>query len=267
MKVGPNLFFFDEEIAKNLYAKFPSKHPEYNGHKDSIKDWWMICWGGQWSESKKIIVSSVLDDRRRFLKDPTDDYHVIKTLYNQIKDADAIIGHNMAKFDWKKFMARVTYHKMNPIDPPKIIDTMLMAKAIGSYDSYSLNFLCRYHGLPNKVSNRGNELWNDIAIYALRRDFKSLKSCIIEMVTYCKPDVTAVKALYEFLLPYAPQRFRVNQNLYHADGVDGCPCCKSDNLQANGYRLTLIGKYQRFKCLDCGSWSQAKKNLKKVTIK
>lgn len=267
MKMGPKLFFFDEEIAKNLYAKFPSKRPEYNGHKDIIKDWWMICWAGQWSDSKKVIGASVLDSKKRFFKDPTDDYYVIKTLYDQIKDADAIVGHNMKKFDWKKFMTRVTYYKMLPVAQPKIIDTMLMAKAIGSYDSDSLNFLCRYHGLPNKASNRGNDLWNDISIYALRREFKPLQECIKEMVTYCSPDVIAVRALYEFLLPYSPDRFRVNQNLYHADGIDGCPCCRSDNLQANGYRITLSGKYQRFKCLDCGSWSQGKKNLKKVMIK
>lgn len=262
-----NIFFFDEEIAKNLYAKFPSRRPEFTSYKDSIKDWWMICWAGQWSDSKKVIGASVLDNRKRFLNDPTDDYHVIKKLYDQVKDADAIVGHNMQKFDWKKFMARVTYHKLSPVAQPKIIDTMLMAKAIGDYDSYSLEFLCRYHGLSNKVKNRGNDLWNDIAVYALRRDFKVLRACIEEMVEYCGPDVTAVKALYEFLLPYAPQRFRVNQNLYHGDGIDGCPCCKGDNLKPRGYTLTTVGKYQRFQCGDCGAWSQGKKNLKRIQIK
>ncbi len=267
MKSGPSILFFDTEIAKNLYAKFPSRRPEYTGYKDSITDWWMICWAAQWGDSKKLIGTSVLDDRRRFIENPMDDYYVIKKLYEQIKETDVIIGHNMQKFDWKKFMARVTYHKMLPIDPPKIIDTMLMAKAIAAYDSYSLSFLCRYHGLPNKVGNRGNELWNDIAIYALRRDIGKLRPCIQEMVVYCAPDVTAVKALYEFLLPYAPARFRINQNLYHINGVDGCPCCKSDDLEARGYRTTAIGKYARFRCNSCGSWSQAKRSLKTVNIK
>lgn len=263
----PNILFFDEEIAKNLYAKFPSRRPEFTGYKDSIADWWMICWAAQWSDSKKIIGASVLDDNKSFIKDPTDDYHVIRKLYELIKDADVIVGHNMAKFDWKKFMARVTFHKMLPIDPPKIIDTMLMAKAIGSYDSYSLNFLCRYHGLPNKAPNRGNDLWNDVAIFALQKDLKNLRKCITEMVVYCAHDVTAVKALYEFLLPYAPQRFRINQNLFHADGVDGCPCCKGDKLQHRGYRMTITGKYERFQCMDCGSWSQGKRSVKQVRIK
>ena len=263
----PNLLFFDTEIAKNLYAKFPSKRPEYTGYKDSIVDWWIICWAGQWSDSKRIIGTSVLDDYKRFKKNPTDDYHVIKELYDQIKEADAIIGHNMQKFDWMKFMARVTYHKMQPIDKPKIIDTMLMAKSIAAYDSNSLFFLCNFHGLPNKASNRGNDLWNDIAIYAMKHDLKNLEKCINEMVVYCKPDVTAVKALYEFLLPYAPARFRVNKNLYHADGIDGCPCCKSDHLQLRGHRMTMVGLYQRFQCQDCGAWSQSKKNEKRVSIK
>lgn len=263
----PNLLFMDTEIAKNLYAKFPSRRPEYTGYKDSVVDWWIICYAAQWADSKKILSTSVLDNMSRFKKDPNDDYHVIKDLYDLIKDADALIGHNMQKFDWMKFMARVTYHKMPPIDRPKIIDTMLMAKAIAAYDSYSLNFLCGYHGLPNKVSNRGNELWNDIAIYSMRRDLKNLEKCIKEMVVYCKPDVTAVKALYDYLLPYAPARFRINQNLFHVDGVDGCPCCKSDNLEHRGYRITMTGKYARFRCNDCGSWSQVKKNEKRVKIK
>ena len=261
------MLFFDTEIAKNLYAKFPSKRPEYNSHRDIIENWYIICAAWQWGDSKKVIGSSILDNLKRFHKNPTDDYHVIKTLYEQIKDADAIIGHNMAKFDWMKFMARVTYHKMRPIDRPKIIDTMLMAKAIGSYDSYSLGFLCERHGLPTKATNRGNDLWNDILVYSLRKDFKKLESCIKEMVKYCAPDVTAVKALYDFLLPYAPPRFRLNSNLFHIDGIDGCPCCGSDNIKPRGNRLTIVGVYQRFVCKDCGSWSQAKKNLKKVMIK
>ncbi len=263
----PNIFFFDTEIAKNLYAKFPSKRPEFNSHRDAIEEWWMICWAGQWADSKKIIGASVLNDRKRFYKEPTDDYYAIKSLYDQIKEADVIIGHNMQKFDWMKFMNRVTFHKMLPIDKPKIIDTMLMAKAIGSYDSNSLGYLCERHGLPTKADNRGNELWNDIAIYALRKDFKALRSCIEEMVKYCGPDVTAVKALYEFFLPYAPQRFRVNLNLSHTDGVDGCPACGSDHIQQRGYRFTTVGKYKSFQCRDCGAWSQEKKNLKKVAIK
>lgn len=267
MKLHTDTFFFDTELAKNLYAGFHSKRPEFRSHKDIIKNWWLICWAGQWADSNKVIGASVLSNKKRFAEDPTDDYHAVKTLYDQIKKAQVIIGHNMKKFDWKKFMARVTYHGLPPISMPLIIDTMLMAKAIAEYDSNSLSFLCSYHGLPNKATNRGNDLWNDIAIYALQKDYKKLRKCITEMVVYCGPDVIAVKALYEYLLPYAPPRFRLNQNLSHADGVDGCPCCKSDNLQSRGYALTTVGKYQKFQCQDCGSWSQGKKNLKKVSIK
>ena len=263
----PNLFFFDTEIAKSLYAKFPPKKPEFDGYTNIIRDWWIICWAGQWQDSKKVIGSSVIDDMRRFKRDPMDDYLPVTMLYEQLKDADAIIGHNMQKFDWKKFMARVTYHKLDPLDPPKVIDTYLMAKAIGEYSSNSLNYLCKYHKLPTKASNRGNDMWNDVVRHIIDRDLDAAKDVIQEVVDYCAPDVTAVKGLYEFLLPYAPQRFRVNQNLYHGENINGCPCCKSDNIIAKGYRITIVGKYQRFKCNDCGAWSQGKKNLKVVGIK
>jgi len=265
LKLPKNIFFFDVELAKNLYAKFGSKRPEFLGHKDIISHWWMICWAGQWSDSKKVIGASVLDNKTRYNKEPTDDYHVIKTLYDQIKVADAIVGHNMAKFDWKKFMAQVTYYKMKPLQQPLILDTMNMAKAIGAYESNSLGFLCERHGLPNKVSNRGNDLWNDIAVYALRRDYKKLTPCIKEMVHYCGPDVTAVKALYEFLAPYAPSRFILNQNLHRLD--NGCPFCASDNLTISKHRITAAGKTVQYQCQDCGRYCSNNKNVKKVGFK
>lgn len=263
----PKLFFFDTEIAKSLYAKYPPKKPEFDSHKNIIKDWWIICWAGKWNDSKKIIGSSVLKNKSRFKKNPMDDYHPVKALYDQIKDADVIIGHNMANFDWKKFMARVTFHKLPAISKPKIIDTWQMAKAIGEYSSNSLEYLTKYHGLPTKAGNRGNDMWNDVIKYILSGDLKNAEKVIKEVVVYCGPDVTACEALYYFFLPYAPQRFNINSNLFRGDGIECCPKCSSTEFTARGFAYTITSKFQRFQCSECHGWFQSGKSVKRIKMR
>lgn len=267
MKFSPSVFFFDTEIAKSLYAKFPPRKPEYDSYHNVIRDWWIICWKGQWEDSKKIIGASVTDNEKRWKKDPMDDYHPVKELYEQVKDADVLVGHNMDKFDWMKFMARVTYHKMLPLAKPKIIDTWQMAKSIGQYTSNSLGYLTEHHGLATKASNRGNDMWNDVVRHIINRDDKAARAVIKEVMDYCGPDVTACKELYHFLLPYAPQRFRLNANLYRGEGVECCPVCEHEELMQRGYALTVTGKYPRYQCKKCGSWCQGKKSVAKVSLK
>jgi len=260
---APKILFFDVEIAKNLYAKFPPRGPEYDNYTNIIKDWWIICFAYKWSTEDDVTVVSVLDYPELFQEDPSDDSNVVAALHALISEADVIIGHRMEAFDWKKFYARVLYHDLPPLNKPKIIDTHKMAKAVAEFSSGSLDYLTKYLKLSEKKENRGNDMWNDLIKAMFAHNLEWMEDVIDEIVDYCVYDVPACEDLYYKLLPHASNVFRVNMNLY-SDGEHVCPCCSSKKLQKRGFRTTITGKFQAYQCKDCGAWSQDKTSLVKV---
>ncbi len=258
MKQNPKVLFLDTEISKNLYAKFPPKKPEYDGYINVIKDWWIICGAWKWANKKKIDYVYVLDT--------SNDRQVVEDICEVISDCDILIGHNIEAFDWKKLQARVIYHGLPPLKKPRMIDTMKMAKAIGEFTSFSLGYLTKYFKIAGKAENPGNSKWNDLLIYDLTKDRINFNKTVEEIVDYCLPDVLAAEALYYKLLPYAPDKFNVNFNLY-SDG-DLCPKCGGkDCLIKDGFRTTNAGKYQSYKCKSCGGYCQDSKAVKRTKRK
>jgi len=71
----------------------------------------------------------------------------------------------------------------------------------------------------------------------------------------CSSDVFMLEEAYEKMRPF----IRVNRlNLSRVTGRDyACPACNSTNVQARGYRPTLAGRFRRWQCQDCGSWSSS----------
>lgn len=254
---APKIVFLDTEIAKSLYAKFPPKHPEYDSYKNLIKDWWIICACWKFAGVDEIHTVSVLDDKKRFKKNPSDDFYIVQTLHTVLSQVDVLVGHNLGKFDWKKFYARVLFHGLKPIPKPLIIDTMLLAKGLGEFTSASLEYLTKYFNLPTKASNRGNDMWNDVVRLIFENNLTGAEAVIKEVLVYCGPDVIACEALYNYLIPHAPARQRVNLNLFK---LGGCPHCSSPTLIKRGFAYTTTAKYQRYQCTTCGSYSQDKKS-------
>lgn len=254
-KIAPKILFFDTEIAKSIYAKFPPKgRPEFDSYHNIIKDWWLICAAWKWNHSDKVEIVSVLSDPKRFKKNPTDDFHVVKTLYDEISKADALVGHNMEGFDWKKFYARVLYYDLPPLDKPKIIDTLRLAKSVAEFTSNSLDYITKYLKLPQKAHNRGNAMWNDVVKYIIEGNMAAAMEVIREVEVYCPPDVTACEALYYKLLPHVNNRYLVNMNVY-SEGKICCPKCGSTALIKRGPKPSGVHSYQ---CKDCKGYCNSK---------
>lgn len=252
----PRLLFIDLEISKSLYAKFPSKRPEYNSYKDLLKDWFLICAAWKRPEDKNASSCSILEN---VSLDMTNDLVVVKALYDEIAKSDVIIGHNISKFDWPKFYARTLYHDLKPLAKPKILDTIKMAKSIGEFTSNSLAYLNEFLGLPGKAE-LSPDAWNGLILCLLEQDTVGFRVLVDEIEKYCKPDVIACEALYNRLLPHMAPKNRVNMNAY--DNTCGCEGCGSKKLQKRGLTppTTAGYRYQRYQCTDCGAWSQSKRS-------
>lgn len=76
-----------------------------------------------------------------------------------------------------------------------------------------------------------------------------------KMRTYARKDTELLDPLYDALLPW----LKVPHPLTGDDAGITCHACGSLNLQRRGYALTQVGRYQKFRCNDCGAWFRGAK--------
>jgi DNA polymerase elongation subunit (family B) len=250
----PKILIFDIETSLDIIAAY-GLGEQYHSPDNIIQGWGMICFSWKWLGGSKIYDYSLIDDMKRFKKDHHDDYSVVKRLHEVISDAEIMVGHNMANFDWKKFMSRVIYHGLPPIDRPLIIDTLKEARKIAKFTSNKMSYLAKHLKIENKMHHSG-DMWLRI----LKGDVSAVK----EAVSYCRGDIRTTEALYLRLRPYMTSH--PNHNLWRGDGIECCPNCNSDNIVKEGTRRIRAGTYQRYKCNDCGAYMRGKKVSKKITI-
>lgn len=240
MENEPRILIWDIETAQFLAAAFDL----YQGipKKNILKYGYIICGAWKWSGQRKVEAASVLDNTTLFSEDSGDDHEVVKTLYDKICEADAIVHHYGDKFDYRYVNSRLLYHVGKPLPPVIKIDTYKIAKQSFKLPSYSLDFIATYMGLESKAS-----IDQSVWLRCMAGDKKAVR----EMVAYNKQDVQVLEKVFWRLLPFAPTK--LNANLF---GYDGCPVCGSENSQYRGSRYTTVGKYRRLQCNDCGKWYQ-----------
>jgi DNA polymerase elongation subunit (family B) len=213
-------------------------------------EWYMLCWAAKWLGEKKVI-SSALCDNPSYKKDLTNDYYIVKKLWNLLDEADVVVAHNAANFDVKKANARFVYHGMPPPSPYKIVDTLILAKSKFKFTSNKLDYLGKNLNLGKKKENAGMILWER----CMAGDIKSWK----EMVAYCRQDVVLLEKLYKRFLPYMDTH--PNTNIYNGT-INKCPKCGGSDIQKRGYVYVLGGRKQRFQCVGCGGWCSEGKVVK-----
>lgn len=244
---SPKILFIDIETAPLL--GFCWGLWENNLAINQIKsDWHLLSFCAKWSDSKDVIY---MDQRKE--KNIEDDSKLLKAVWKLLDEADIVVGQNSKAFDTKKLNARFLINKMPPPSSYKQIDTMLLAKKHFSMTSNKLEYLS--HKLCVKYQKRkvkefpGFELWSEC--------LKGNIAAFEEMRKYNIYDVLALEELYKLLIPWDNS---INFNLYSRDNVTRCTC-GSANFQKNGFFYSSAGKYQRYRCGDCGSEIRDKENL------
>ncbi len=222
-----------------------------------IDDWFMICAAWQWDNERTIHSVSVLDDTKRFRNNHKDDYHVISKLYEALKEADIIVGHNADAFDLKKFNARAILHGFAPLPPKRSVDTLKVARRNFKFTSNKLDYITRYLGIGSKMSNPSG-LW--------RRATEGNVKAIKHMVKYNKVDVKELKNIYRKLLPFINNH--PNLGLYSDEERPTCPKCGGVHLIKQGTKTTATRVYQQYSCKSCGGWcSSVSSTEKRVYVK
>jgi len=244
-KSGPKVLLLDIETAPIL-AYVWSLWDQTVALNQIKEDWFVLSWCAKWlydSPNKTMYMD------QRNAKNIEDDSKILKEIWKLLDDADVVITQNGKKFDIKKLNARFILNGMKPPSSFAHIDTHQIAKKVFGFTStkleYMSNKLCTKYKKSKHAKFSGFELWRE----CLAGNLEAWKS----MEQYNRYDVLSLEELYTKLRPWDSS---VNFNLYH-DEEDYICNCGSKEFQRRGFAYTKVGKFQRFCCLSCGSWSRS----------
>jgi len=237
------ILLLDIETSPNL-AHVWGLWQQNVGLNQLLESSYTMCWAAKWLGEKEVFFDSVHVSKP--LK-------MLKGIYDLLNDADAVIHYNGTKFDIPTLNKEFLLNGYTPPAPYKQIDLLRVARSQFRFPSNKLDYVAQRLGLGKKTDHEGHTLW----VKCMNKDPIAWKT----MEKYNKQDVVLLEAVYNRMLPWI--KHHPNHNLYQTDDV--CPSCSSVNIARRGVATSTIGVYQRYRCGDCGAWSQSKKSLGHTT--
>lgn len=189
-----------------------------------------------------------------------DDTDIVKKISRHLNDASFVIAHNGRKFDIPLIKARAVINGLPPMAPFKVIDTLDLAKR-------------EFRFIRNTLSNLATQLKVEHQKLTQRQfnGFELWKECLAqndeawaEMKLYNILDVVVLEEVYIKLRAWSSNHPSVTTATGDED-CKSCPTCKSHSIIRSGYYYTNKGKYQRYRCQSCGTWSSESTMLKTHT--
>lgn len=172
-----------------------------------------------------------------------------------LDEADVVTTYNGKKFDIPTLNKELLTEGILPPSPYKQIDLYQIVRSTFRFTSNKLDHVAEQLGIGNKVKHEGFELW----IKVMAGDAEARE----RMREYNLQDVDLMVPLYHKLRPWI--RNHPNAALFAEDHRDTetlrCKTCGGHHLVKRGYAYTQLGKFQRYRCEDCGSWSRGRENL------
>ena len=236
----PRILLYDIETSLQSVAVFQLANNDWINPESILSERHLIsvCW--KWADESKVHSVSLLDDPRRFSKDPHDDLHIVQTFHKVLLDADVIVGHNADSFDFRYLKTRMLFHGLPALPPITSIDTYKVAKTQLLFNSNKLDYIGQFLKVGAKIKTSPG-LWMRV----LQGDRKAIK----EMVEYNKQDVLLLERVYNKLKPYVQNH--INREIF---GLSGCPRCGSKKVQSRGFHRAITKTYRRFQCQKCSGW-------------
>ncbi len=232
----PKILFFDIEVSALKTRSWSMYKANAIKLDESFR---ILCWSAKWQGGKHITKG--MPDYE-YEPGSLDDKHVTQGLWELLNQADVVIGHNVQRFDLRKFNTRAVLHGLRPFEPVKVVDTLKLARQKFAFPSNRLDSLGDILGLGRKTSIGGFDLWEQCEQGNLAAWRK--------MKAYCKQDVVLLEKVYDKLVSYSS----THPNLAALQDVEGCHVCKSTHIQRRGWTPTPNGTRRRKQCIDCGFW-------------
>lgn len=210
------------------------------GINQILESGYVMCWAAKWLDAAGMMFES---------KHVGGSVQMLQGIHELLDEADAVIHYNGSRFDIPTLNKEFLKHGILPPSPYRQIDLLKVAKSQFRFPSNKLDYVAQALGVGRKVKHAGHELW----IRCLAGEDKAWE----EMKEYNINDVVILQNVYFKLLPW----IKNHPNIGVLNGKDAvCPNCGSAHLQKRGFTLTGLGKYQRYHCNACGTWSRGRKN-------
>lgn len=176
---------------------------------------------------------------------------MIKEVWRQIDEADAIVHYNGASFDEPHLSREFLEYGLDPPSRPQTIDLFKTIKHRFRFASGKLQHV------SDVLAIREGKIKTDFTLWSRVLDGDS--GARAEMEEYNREDVELLVDLYGALLPWIDRH--PNVGLYEDDQLMRCTRCASTELIKAGFRRTTAGKFQLYKCNECGSVSRGSKRV------
>lgn len=246
LSTEPNIILLDVETSPQLGYTWGSYEQNVLAVLEPVK---IICAAWKQLSEKKVSCKS-LPDYDGYKGGVVDDTKLVLELWDVLDRADIILGHNLDSFDIKVINARFIAHGLNAPSDYKSVDTLKAAKKYFKFNNNTLNELGKYLKEGQKAPTGGFDTW--------LKCMAGEKVSWDRMVKYNIQDVLLLERVYLRLRPFMANH--PNLNLITPDkakktGEHLCGSCQSSDTVKRGFAITKAGRYQRWQCNNCGSWS------------
>jgi len=209
-----------------------------------ISDWFMLGYSCKWFNDSEIH-SDVLTGNEVLVEN---DSRIVRGIWKFLNQADFVVCHNGNMFDIPRIKSRFIIHGLPPTTFYQQIDTLKIARKEFGFSSNKLDVLAKLFGFDGKFGTT-MELW----VECMNGNEESLQY----MRHYNEQDVVVLENIYRKMIPFI--KSHPNHNLYTESKTPICPSCGGEHLIKDGEYYTQSGRYNTFRCLDCGGISRERK--------
>jgi DNA polymerase elongation subunit (family B) len=201
---------------------------------------YVMCWAAKWLDEEEVFFDSVYHSSM---------HEMLTSIHDLLDRADVVVHFNGKSFDIPTLNKEFLINGIPPPAPYKQVDLMLVAKDKFRFVSNKLDHIAGQLGVGQK-HDTSFELW----VGCMNKDPEAWTV----MKQYNIQDVRLLEEVYNQFIPWITKG--PNMAVY-ADGAPVCPNCGSVHVNQRGFAYTTVGKFQRYQCKDCGTWSRNGINL------
>ncbi len=176
---------------------------------------------------------------------------MVDKVHKALCNADAVIHYNGTRFDETHLNREFIQLDKKPPSTYHTIDLYRVIKQRFRFASSKLEQVAK------ELEVREGKLKTDFSLW--KRVMAGERAARAEMRQYNEEDVALLVDLYNQLLPWINRH--PNVALYDGDAEMRCTRCGSDVLVKDGFQYTSAGRFQRYRCKDCGGQSRGRTRL------
>jgi hypothetical protein len=239
-----HILSLDVETSPNLAYVWSLFHNDFISADKLVQAKQVICFAAKWIGDDTPWGYANSNEPMFF-----SDFHnghagMVSMMQMVLNDADTVVYYNGDKFDRPLCNREMLLESITPPSPYKRVDLYKVIRSEFDFPSGKLDYVVQELGLGKKTEHEGFELWTK----CMANDPEAWD----KMREYNIQDVVLNEKLFNHIKPWIP-----GLPSYGAvNGLDVCPGCGRSDLIKEGFAYTRTGKYQRYSCHFCGTWSR-----------